>query len=356
MKLLLTLDFLPVRGGIQRYLYDIVKYEYAAGDRVIVGSSLRGDPVDAALAPVPVQRCGWVLARMHSKLPLLALFFSSLISIRSRRPDLIEAGNIYAGIVAWLLYRVIGTPYGVYTYGGELLGARARSVKGRLLQRVLRDARTLYALGPFTAQLVRDIGIPTRPIIVPPHIPHPGPLTQRESASHRPFHILSVARLVPHKGIAVLINAIAYLHVQGRSVTCTIVGTGPQRESLRDQIRRDNLSTIVHCVGSRDDAELDTLYRTADCLVLPSLAHANAVEGFGIVLLEAMARGLPVVASACGGIPGALDNGKLGVLVPPGDSGALSAALAHSIDEPVVAATRARAAYDHVMRHHVRPQ
>jgi len=137
----------------------------------------------------------------------------------------------------------------------------------------------------------------------------------------------TVCRLVePKKGLAVLLQAMAGL--RDRAVAqLLIVGEGPAFPALRALSVRLGLSDRVVFAGVRRD--IAGLLPLMDVFVLPSL-----YEGFGIALVEAMAAGRPVVATAVGGIPEVVVQGETGLLVPPGDPGALGDAIAHLVNHP----------------------
>jgi glycosyltransferase involved in cell wall biosynthesis len=131
--------------------------------------------------------------------------------------------------------------------------------------------------------------------------------------------VLAVGRLSPEKGHRFLIEAVAGLAAVTDAVLL-LVGEGPQRESLEGQARQHGLTGRTFFAGHRDD--MGDLYRLADVFVLPSLT-----EGTPMVLLEAMGLGLPVVATAVGGIPDCLEHDRQGLLVPAASPEALAEAL-----------------------------
>jgi glycosyltransferase involved in cell wall biosynthesis len=131
--------------------------------------------------------------------------------------------------------------------------------------------------------------------------------------------VLCVARMTPQKGHAVLLDAIAGLPASP-PVRAVFAGDGDLRPGLEARAREAGVADRVHFLGVRSD--VPDLMRGADIVALPSL-H----EGFGLVLAEAMASGLPVVASDTGPVPEIVEHGRTGILFPPGDSRALSAAL-----------------------------
>jgi glycosyltransferase involved in cell wall biosynthesis len=157
--------------------------------------------------------------------------------------------------------------------------------------------------------------------------------------------LLCVAAVIPGKGHDVLLDALAT--VTGLSWDCLCVGSMDRdpafAESLRRRVLDDGLGDHVRFPGPRIGADLDRAYASADLLVLPSRA-----ETYGMVVTEALARGLPVVAADVGGVAEALGHGtgviRPGRLVPPDDPAALAAALRAWLDDAEVRLTWRRAA------------
>ena len=144
------------------------------------------------------------------------------------------------------------------------------------------------------------------------------------------LHLLCVATLTPRKGHAILVEALAGLTDRPWHLAC--VGS-TQRDpatvrTIKDGIAAGGLAKRVSLAGEVSEPELAARYDRADLFVLPSL-H----EGFGMVLTEALARGLPIVATTAGAIPEALGSGT-GVLVPPNNAAALRRALCDILDQP----------------------
>ena len=151
-----------------------------------------------------------------------------------------------------------------------------------------------------------------------------------------------VARLSGLKGHATLLRSLNRLRAEGIDLTLLIAGDGAQRSELEREARDLSLDDrIVRFLGARSDVE--HLLRAADFFVLPS-----DTEGLPLSVLEAMAHGLPIVASNVGGIPELIDDGKEGLLIPPADPVALAAAIRRLSDDPELGrklgdAARARA-------------
>src|SRR5207247_5934205 len=138
--------------------------------------------------------------------------------------------------------------------------------------------------------------------------------------------VLFVGRLVERKGVAHLIEAIARLGSRGPRLE--IVGEGPERPGLEALAARLGVVDRVVFRGKIPPDELQASYARAAVCVLPSVLDARGdTEGLGVVLLEAMNHGTPVIASRVGGIPDIVEDGVSGLLVPPGDADALAAAV-----------------------------
>jgi glycosyltransferase involved in cell wall biosynthesis len=141
----------------------------------------------------------------------------------------------------------------------------------------------------------------------------------------------SLARLDPQKGLAHLLDAMPAVLARVPTVHLLLVGDGVLRASLEQQSRELGLTGCVHFAGQQRD--VPRYLTTFDIFVLPSL-----FEGLPLSILEAMAAGLPVVATAVDGTPEATEDGVTGYLVPPADPAALAAALAKLLEKPDTAA------------------
>lgn len=139
--------------------------------------------------------------------------------------------------------------------------------------------------------------------------------------------IVAAGRLVPDKGHDVLIDAMALLHARAPDATLDIFGTGPEQQNLESRIARHGLSDVVRLRGYTSDLLAE--FAQADIVVVPSRR-----EGFGNVVLEALAMGARIVASDCPGPRVILRDGALGELVQVGDSHALTKVMATLLDNP----------------------
>ena len=196
----------------------------------------------------------------------------------------------------------------------------------RLERRAARTADRVIVTSEHSRGVVGEAyGVPDGRIAVVPEgidlsawsdLPEPG------SRADRPV-ILNVARQYPRKNTATLLRALPIVRDEVPDARLRVVGGGPELPALRALARELELGGAVRFLGPLEDAgELRREYASASVFCLPSLQ-----EGFGIVFLEAMAAGLPVVAGRAGAVPEVVPDGEVGRLVPPRDAEALAGAL-----------------------------
>ncbi len=164
-----------------------------------------------------------------------------------------------------------------------------------------------------------------------------------------------VGRLVPEKGVDVLLAALAALKAKGvPGWRLDILGGGPQEAALRDQAAALGLREQVTFGGQLPSTQMAAFYRQLDILVLPSLTRPNWKEQFGRVLVEAMACGAVPVGSDSGAIPGVIGDG--GLIVPEGNAPALADALRRLIEDHALRQALAHRGRQRVMEHFTQAQ
>jgi colanic acid/amylovoran biosynthesis glycosyltransferase len=140
--------------------------------------------------------------------------------------------------------------------------------------------------------------------------------------------IIAVGRLIEKKGFVHLIEACRLLKERGRSFRCQIIGEGPLEAELRAQIAQFHLQDCVELSGAKPQNEVANYLAMATVFVLPSVIDsAGGMDNLPSVIMEAMAAGLPVIATPIGGIPEMVIDNATGILVAPGDSMALAGAI-----------------------------
>lgn len=160
----------------------------------------------------------------------------------------------------------------------------------------------------------------------------------------RPPTVLTVARHYPRKNTVALLRALPAVRESVPDVRLRLVGGGPRLPALRDAAHRMGVEGATTFLGEVDDrSAVRREFFAADLFCLPSLQ-----EGFGVVFLEAMAAGLPVVALRTAAVPEVVPDGRAGILVPPDDERALAEAVARVLADPELGRRMGRAGREHV--------
>lgn len=155
--------------------------------------------------------------------------------------------------------------------------------------------------------------------------------------------IACIAELHARKGLIHLINAAKILKEKDTPFKVIIVGKGPQQKKLEAQIKKSDLNEEVKLLGYQN--EIPKILASSDFFVLPSLN-----EAFGLVLLEAMAAKLPIIATKNGGIPEIITNNITGILVPPGDGKSIAYAILRLLNDRKTAEKIAKNGYERVKK------
>jgi glycosyltransferase involved in cell wall biosynthesis len=147
------------------------------------------------------------------------------------------------------------------------------------------------------------------------------------------FQILSIGYLIERKGFEYLIRAVNEIVKNKYNVKLDIVGSGPRETQIRKLIKELKLEDRIRIVSNLSDDELLKTYNSSDLFVLPSIIDSQGnTEGLGVVLLEAMACGIPVLGSNIGGIPDIIQDGETGLLVPQKDIVGISQSIIELIE------------------------
>jgi phosphatidyl-myo-inositol dimannoside synthase len=319
--LVLTPDFPPSRGGIQVLVHRLVTHATELDARVLtLGGGERAAAFDRD-TPCEVHR---VRCRFKGRQAAVGtLNVAALGDALRHRPRLVLSAHIVVSPAAAVIRRALGIPVVQYLYAKEI-GARPG-----LARFAVRNADAVVAISRYTQQLALDVGARAeRMALIPPGVDLPNGDSPPER-NGRP-RLVTVARLEDrYKGHDVIARALPLVRARVPEVEWVVVGDGPLRAHLERLVRSNRVTDNVRFVGSVSDAERDRWLRDADVFAMPSRLPARGLagEGFGIVYLEAGARGLPVVA---GGVAGALDavrDGETGLLVDADDHFAVAEAV-----------------------------
>ena len=334
---------------ITPWLVELLKRLRADGvDAEVLTSSYKGAP-DQVFDGIPVHRFRYFLRRwenltheetapdrMRRSLlyKILPLFFVAAGMVaawrlaRQRRYDIIHVHwPLPMAAVGWMAARASHAPTVTLFYGAELrFSASGPGILRTFLRWAIRRSNQVVAISTYTANEVRRLV--ERSVEVIPYTYELPAAAARSRDRHRGgFEILTVGRLVERKGIVHLVEALAALSrdIDARLV---VIGDGPEAPRIRARAEALGVSERVDLRGRVPDAALRAAYAGADVFALPAIVDARGdTEGLGVVLLEAMNFGVPVIASAAGGIVDIVVDDETGLLVPPADASELAAAL-----------------------------
>ena len=343
--LFVTVDFPPALGGMARRHVELCR-RFAPD---LMSVSTVAAPGDAAFdrgEAYPIQRQPFAFADAKL-LPHLVRWARSLGRQVAGGVDVLHSGNLRpSGYPALWAARRHDVPLLVYVNGADVLLERRKAASSRFTRAMSRRtfalAAAVVANSEWTARITREfiaeLGLP-RPVRVEvidlgtdPSWFRPdrdaGVLRERWGVGARPL-LLTVARLVGHKGQDVAIRALARVRARVPEVRYAIVGEGPDEAKLRALAAECGVADAVIFAGALSDDEIAEAYATADLYVgLSREAGGKQAEGFGISFVEAAASGTPSVAGDSGGVRSAVRDGETGVLVDPEDAAAAAAAIA----------------------------
>ncbi|MGP1674870.1 MAG: glycosyltransferase [Candidatus Limnocylindrales bacterium] len=237
----------------------------------------------------------------------------------------------HPALAGWLIHRLTGIPYSFTAHGSDLHVDRTmlatKVSEAAFVVTISRDNRAVIesTSGAASVGKVEIIHCGVDPSAFRPV----------ERSVDGPLRIVAVGTLHEVKGQAHLIDACRRLRDRGVPFSCRFIGDGPDRVALAARIDRDGLGDHVTLAGRMTTDAVATELAHADVLVAPSVPTSSGKrEGIPVVLMEAMASALPVVASRLSGIPELVTDGVDGLLVPPGDDEALADALERLAREP----------------------
>lgn len=337
--LIVTWNFPPRTGGVENLLAGLARG--LKKDRRVVAI--------AAHAPGGVKE-PWLLRPERPGLFAFFLFaFFRGRAVLRKNPDLeiILGGSALAAPLVLVLAKLGRRKSAVLVHGLDLI--YPRRLYQALFVRWIKYCDRVVANSGHTASLAERKGARKDAVVVIP------PGVEDRPPSGRPEDIktelgldghkvlLYVGRLARRKGLKEFLrNSFPAVAAAAPEAVFLIVGGNPSESlahredvlgELKQLVESLRLEERVRFLGPIDDAALAKVYRAADLMVLPALALKDDVEGFGMVVIEAALAGVPSIATRSGGIPDAIEDGASGVLVPPGDYPALTAAIVTTLQD-----------------------
>lgn len=276
---------------------------------------------------------------------LISLWWRTFVEARAIRPSLLHAHWILpAGFVALMIKRMLGIPYLLTVHGGDAF-ALGGPVFATLKRWIVREAAVTL---PVSREVARALGMRSDEddLVIPMGVD--GDAIRHEVGGRTPVpgQLLFVGRLVEKKGLDVLLRALA----RTPDVRAVIVGDGPNEIALRDLANDLGISERTHLVGRQPRAKVIDELKRAHAMVIPSKrARDGDRDGTPVVMAEAMAAGVPIIASDLGGLGEHIDDGRSGILVRPGSVDELMSAIRTIIDaDPLKLAEMAENARRHL--------
>lgn len=351
MRVLHITTAFPRQPGdvITPWLVELLKRLRASGiEAEVLTSSYKGAP-DQTFDGIPVHRFRYFFSRwenltheetapdrmrkslLYKLLPLLFVAAGMVAAwrlARRRRYDVIHVHwPLPLAALGWAAARAARAPTVTLFYGVELrwVASGLRALRW-FLRWAIRRSTEVVAISSYTANEVRKL-VDCQVTVIPYTFELSAARAEVQRTAHPGFEILTVGRLVERKGVIHLVEALAALPAQ-LSARLIVIGEGPESPRIRARAEALGVADRVELRGRQPDDALRAAYASADVFVLPAIVDARGdTEGLGVVLLEAMNFGVPVIASASGGIVDIVKHDETGLLVPPADAAALAAAL-----------------------------
>lgn len=355
-------DFAPKLGGMETVARALAKSLLDAGVEVRVYTTSRLGARSASGLGEAVVRPLYRPRPRPLRIDLLADLLTTIDAALVDQPDVIHL--CHAGLGPWVpaLRAALPSAVTINVHGNDLLAPwvhhgsepaayRAAQIAG------IAAADAVIAVSRFSADLARSLGIAGKVTVIengvdperftPTPAPDDAAVAARLGLAPEDEIVLTVSRLAPRKGHRTALRAIAELARRRPRLRYVFTGASEvmraELGALADEL---GVASRVHGVGFVPDADLPALYRAAKVFVLLAESAAeDDVEGFGVALLEAAASGVPAVASRTGGVPEALVDGEMGLLVEPGDAAAAARAIERLLEDTTLAracATRGR--------------
>jgi glycosyltransferase involved in cell wall biosynthesis len=327
----------PVVGGLEKQAHELAKALLAKGVTVLAVSGRIGpeQPEEECVEGVAVTRTHWAAARwvrfLRSPWGLARVLWTRRHDYEVVHVHQHSWVGLYVVVLAKLLRKpVLVKLPNVGAFG--LPGLRRRPF-GLIRLRILLWADAIVAMSTESIRELTEVHYPLGRVLRSPNgirlasPPRPYPLTQDDCA---PCRVVFVGRLSEEKGLDVLLEAWQHLRlVSTRPVSLFLWGDGPLASTLKATSARLGLASRVHFAGQVTEAA--AALGTMDIFVL-----ASSAEGNSNAVLEAMAAGLPIVATAVGGTPMQVGPEGAAFLCPPGDPQALAAALRRLVEDPAL--------------------
>jgi len=303
-------------GGIEIASQDISNQLVQKGKDVFVITSGKRNVTEKTNKNVAVYR----VTKPRIKFLGSPLFwFKVFFALKKIKPDIVHCQTVQMGVPGFLFNKIYKKPYIVWCHGFDVYFPwRFKKIISRV---VLNSAAAVIALtNNMVSELQKNYG--SRIFVLPDGIDSEKfkgfskqAIRNKLKIDYKDKIVLFVGGLKEVKGIVFLIEAFKIINKKLPDARLFLVGDGPEKNNLENAVKEGGLEGKVTFIGKVENQKIPEYMALADIFVLPSLS-----EGLGIVNLEAMASGLPIVATNVGGIPEVVKDGENGFLVDPEDS------------------------------------
>ncbi len=319
MKIAIVASQFPPRwlAGSELATKSIASHLAQNGHEVHVITSLdRGIPRES-------EETGFYIHRIpRPRVPFVksVLFWPGILLVLKRiEADVVHANGMEVGMSAVVSKKLFGTPFVIWGQGSDIYLSSA--FEKPIHRLILANANKAIALTEHMKLEMQRIYAAGDILVIPNGIDPENfhDLSRKQSRAklqigEKENIIVFVGTLRPVKGVEYLIRAVAILNAKAQDVRLIIVGDGEDRRDLENLVEELHMEDVVTFIGRVPNEKVPAYLVASDVFVLPSLS-----EGFALVNLEAMACGLPIVASEVGGLPDLIQNGENGFLVEPGN-------------------------------------
>jgi phosphatidyl-myo-inositol dimannoside synthase len=358
MKVILLAENWPPRvGGIESYLTNLARHLPVGSVDVVLPRGASSQLTGAAGMASAHRRFFWPLLR-PAWLPLFIWLWRRCRQVPYAA--MLCGKALFEGQVGYYLKKYLGLPYIVFTYAMEVETWQAQRKTRRALSRVLGAADKVVYINEVTGRMLRLAGVPaTKLVKLPPGVgkQYLAAVSEARLAQvrHRyglpPRYLLCVARLIERKGVDVLLEAFSSLdQTRFEDVQLIIAGDGPESARLAALTAKLWMVNSVQLLGYVPGEDLPALFAGAEIFVLTPRQLGGDYEGFGIAYLEAAASGVPAIGTATGGVPEAVLHERTGLIVPPDDAAAVTAALTRLLSDNSLRQQLGQAARERVRR------
>lgn len=276
---------------------------------------------------------------------LLGQYLAAHRVLRRSGIDVVHAHwLIPQGVIAWLLRMRTGVSYVVTSHGGDMFGLRGRLAQA-LKRSVARGAAAMTVVsGAMEEEAVRLRLSPPSIDVIPMGVDLRERFVASNAMDRSGSTLLFVGRLVPKKGLPLLLDALPLVLARRPDTVLEIAGFGPEREALEAKVAALGIAPSVRFLGAMLQEALPDLYRRAAAFVAPFVRDTSGdQEGLPVALMEAIGCGCPVVVGDVAGVRDLLGDEARHVAVDPRDRQALAAAILDVLSHPQQAAARADA-------------